>query len=71
MLRHLGTPTEEIWPGHSELPDFNKISFPESAPTPWSDMLPGVEQEAVNLIKSFIMYDAAKRISAKEVRILS
>ncbi|XP_011550490.3 cyclin-dependent kinase 20 [Plutella xylostella] len=66
VLRHLGTPTEESWPGHSSLPDYNKITFPESAPTPWSELLPGVEEEAEHLIRSFLLYDAKKRISAKE-----
>ncbi|KAF9406537.1 hypothetical protein HW555_013125 [Spodoptera exigua] len=56
VLQHLGTPTEETWPGHSELPDFHKITFPESAPTPWPELLPGVEPDAVDLVKSFIMH---------------
>lgn len=70
VLQHLGTPTEESWPGHKDLPDYHKITFPESSPTPWSELLPGVEPDAVHLVKSFIMYDDNKRISAKEVGIL-
>ncbi|KAM3956557.1 cyclin-dependent kinase 20-like [Aphomia sociella] len=66
VLQHLGTPTEETWPAHTELPDFHKITFPESTPTPWPDLLPGVEPDAIQLIKSFVLYDANKRISAKE-----
>ncbi|KAL0819676.1 hypothetical protein ABMA28_007742 [Loxostege sticticalis] len=66
VLQHLGTPTEESWPGHQDLPDYHKITFPESSPTPWSELLPGVEPDAVHLVKSFIMYDDNKRISAKE-----
>lgn len=71
VLQHLGTPTEESWPGHSDLPDFHKITFPESSPTPWPELLPGVEPDAAHLVKSFIMYDANKRISAKEVSLVS
>lgn len=70
VLQHLGTPTEESWPGHATLPDFHKITFPDSTPTPWSELLPGVELDALSLIKSLIMYDADRRISAKEVFIL-
>ncbi|KPI92317.1 Cyclin-dependent kinase 20 [Papilio xuthus] len=66
VLQHLGTPTEETWPGHSKLPDYHKITFPDSTPTPWSDLLPGVESEAIDLIKSFVLYNADRRISAKE-----
>ncbi|GBP03905.1 Cyclin-dependent kinase 20 [Eumeta japonica] len=66
VLRHLGTPTEETWPNHCELPDYHKITFPPSEATPWSELLPGVDTDAVNLIKSLIMYNTDKRISAKE-----
>ncbi|KAI8425060.1 hypothetical protein MSG28_006928 [Choristoneura fumiferana] len=66
VLQHLGTPTEESWPGHADLPDFHKITFPPSDPTPWPELLPGLEPDAVELVKSFLCYDADKRISAKE-----
>lgn len=71
VLQNLGTPTEDTWPEHTELPDFHKITFPKSAPTPWPELLPGVEPDAVDLIESFIMYNASKRISAKEVTVLN
>lgn len=66
VLQHLGTPSEETWPGHTELPDFHKITFPQSTPTPWPELLPGVESDAIHLVESFILYDTNKRISAKE-----
>ncbi|XP_023940409.1 cyclin-dependent kinase 20 [Bicyclus anynana] len=66
VLQRLGTPTEETWPRHSELPDYHKITFPESSPMPWPDLLPGVDADAIDLIKSIIIYDEQKRISAKE-----
>ncbi|XP_068619410.1 cyclin-dependent kinase 20-like [Battus philenor] len=66
VLQHLGTPTEETWPGHTKLPDYNKITFPESTPTPWQDLLPDVGPEAIDLVRSFVLYDANKRISAKD-----
>ncbi|XP_022115613.2 cyclin-dependent kinase 20 [Pieris rapae] len=66
VVQHLGTPTEESWPDHSNLPDYHKITFPESPPMSWTQILPGVEPDAVNFIKSFLLYDEKKRISAKE-----
>ncbi|XP_050675369.1 cyclin-dependent kinase 20 [Leptidea sinapis] len=66
VLQHLGTPTEETWPRHCELPDYNKITFPESPPMSWTDILPGVEPEAIHLVKSFILYDEKRRIPAKQ-----
>ncbi|XP_047510229.1 cyclin-dependent kinase 20-like isoform X2 [Pieris napi] len=66
VVQHLGTPTEDSWPDHSNLPDYHKITFPESPPMSWTEILPGVEPDAVNFIKSFLLYDENKRISAKE-----
>lgn len=34
VLQTLGTPTEASWPGLSKLPDYKKITFPESKPVP-------------------------------------
>jgi cell cycle related kinase len=36
----LGTPTEEMWPGMTELPDFNKITFPDMPPIPLECIVP-------------------------------
>ncbi|CAK1553900.1 unnamed protein product [Leptosia nina] len=66
VVQHLGTPTEETWPGRSDLPDYHKITFPECPPMSWTDILPDVDPEALHFIKSFILYDEKKRISAKE-----
>ncbi|CAH4036400.1 cyclin-dependent kinase 20-like [Pieris brassicae] len=66
VVQHLGTPTEDLWPDHSNLPDYHKITFPECPPMSWTEILPGVEPDAVNFIKSFLLYDEKKRISAKE-----
>ncbi|CAH1785058.1 unnamed protein product [Owenia fusiformis] len=66
VLRILGTPNEKIWPGMSELPDYNKISFPENPPIPMEEVLPDASKEALSLLKKFLVYPSTKRISAKE-----
>ncbi|KAL5014199.1 hypothetical protein ScPMuIL_008469 [Solemya velum] len=38
VLRTLGTPNEKIWPGMSELPDYNKITFEENPPIPFEEV---------------------------------
>ncbi|XP_014240819.1 cyclin-dependent kinase 20-like isoform X1 [Cimex lectularius] len=66
VIKNLGTPTEENWPGHTTLPDFNKISFAPTKAVPWSKQLPDVPATAIDLIKSFVKYNSRKRMTAKE-----
>lgn len=66
VLRILGTPTEEIWPQMLQLPDYNKISFPENPPIPFIEILPDASPLALDLLKRFLVYPSEKRISAKE-----
>ncbi|XP_014294399.1 cyclin-dependent kinase 20 [Halyomorpha halys] len=66
VIRSLGSPTEENWPGHTKLPDFNKISFKQSPPLPWEKLLPFVNKDTREFIKAFIKYDANKRLTAKQ-----
>nr|CAD7395679.1 unnamed protein product [Timema poppensis] len=67
VLRTLGTPTEESWPGMSTLPDYNKITFPHSAGVPWKRILPNSSPEAVDLIKEFLLYHSENRLQAEQV----
>lgn len=62
----LGTPNEKIWPGMHELPDYNKITFPETDPVPFEEVVPDASKEAVDLLKKFLVYQSKQRISAKE-----
>ena len=66
VLRVLGTPTEEIWPGMKSLPDYQKIIFPENEPIPFEEIFPDASAEALDLVKKFLVYDSKKRISATE-----
>ncbi|KAL4226226.1 Cyclin-dependent kinase 20 [Mactra antiquata] len=62
----LGTPNEKIWPGMHELPDYNKITFPDAEPIPLEDVVPDAAKEALDLLKKFLVYQSKHRISAKE-----
>lgn len=66
VLRVLGTPNESIWPGMSTLPDYNKISFRDSPPIPFENIVPDASVEALDLLKRFLVYPSDKRIAAKE-----
>jgi len=66
VLRALGTPNETIWPGLEELPDYNKITFPENDPIPISELVPDASDIEVDLLKQFLVYDSTKRIRAKD-----
>lgn len=52
--------------GISELPDYNKITFPENNPIPLEEIVPDASADALNLLKKFLVYPTKQRISAKE-----
>ena len=64
VLLVLGTPTSERWPGARQLPDFDKIAFPPSAPAPWEQVLPGASPAAHALAQSLLALDPRRRPSA-------
>jgi len=64
IFRVLRTPNEELWPGVTQLPDF-KPTFPN-----WSTMnlkasMKKLEPSGLDLLDQMLVYDPAKRISAK------
>jgi len=65
IFRILTTPTEETWPGVSQLPDF-KASFPcwntDSVDSSVGDM----DELGIDLLRKTLIYDPTRRISAKE-----
>lgn len=65
IFKILGTPTEEVWPGVSELPAFS-TTFPRFRAKKLADFMPGADPRAVDLIERMLVYDPAKRISARE-----
>ena len=66
VLRVLGTPDENSWPGMTQLPDYNKITFPEMDPIPLENIVPDASPLALDLLKCFLVYPSKQRIPAKE-----
>ena len=65
IFRILGTPSNSIWPGVETYRDY-KQGFPKwhGSGIPIDENSP-LEIEGINLLKSFLIYDPVKRISAK------
>lgn len=66
IFRTLGTPSEEMWPGVSKMPDYIPANFPLWAPQPLSKVVPAMDPLALDLLERMLRYEPAKRISAKE-----
>jgi len=67
IFQKLGTPTEAIWPGVSELPDF-KASFPKWSSKGWANIrntLAQVGPQGIELLDQLTRYDPKTRISAR------
>eukprot|EP00736_Rhodelphis_marinus_P007450 Rmarinus@m.27651 len=64
IFRALGTPTEEVWPGVSSLPDF-KQTFPGWPAQKLSNLVKNLDDKGLDLLSQMLIYDPSKRISAK------
>jgi len=72
IFKILGTPDETIWPGVTQLQDFNS-SFPSwEVPKNFSDILPDLKatnvlcNEGWHLMSKLLLYDPERRITARE-----
>jgi len=65
IFRVLRTPTEELWPGVTQLPDF-KASFPNWATMNLKNSMKKLEPSGLDLLEAMLVYDPSKRISAKK-----
>ncbi|KAI9712771.1 MAG: Cyclin-dependent kinase catalytic subunit [Bogoriella megaspora] len=65
IFRVLGTPSEQDWPGVTSFPDF-KASFPKWQRSDLQAAVPGLDDEGLDLLDAFLVYDPAGRISAKQ-----
>ncbi|KAM4803126.1 cyclin-dependent kinase 20 isoform X2 [Urocitellus parryii] len=66
VLRILGTPSPQVWPEITELPDYNKISFKEQAPVPLEEVLSDASLQALDLLGQFLLYPPRQRIAASQ-----
>ena len=62
----LGTPTEENWPGISMSEELQNYNFPPYPAEPLVKRAPRLDAEGIDLVSKFLLYEARKRVSAKE-----
>lgn len=61
----LGTPTEEMWPGVTELPD-HKPTFPKWPPKSIALTVSKLDPKGQDLLSKMLTYNPAQRITAKD-----
>eukprot|EP00050_Salpingoeca_kvevrii_P015401 m.46483 g.46483 ORF g.46483 m.46483 type:complete len:285 (+) comp6304_c0_seq4:125-979(+) len=66
VLRAFGTPTKDNWPDAEELPDFSKIEFAPMPGVPLSEVVPDANDDAMDLLQRFLVYNSKVRISAEK-----
>lgn len=66
MFRILKTPTEDIWPGVTQMPDY-KPTFPCWTQYNLKQQVKNMDSAAFDLLQKTLIYDPALRISAKEL----
>ena len=66
MFRILKTPTEDIWHGVTQMPDY-KPSFPCWTQYNLKQQVKNMDSAAFDLLQKTLVYDPALRISAKEM----
>jgi non-specific serine/threonine protein kinase len=65
IFRFLGTPTEQTWPGISQLPEY-KPNWAIYPPQHISQILPAIDALGIDLLHRMLQYQPQMRISAKE-----
>jgi len=65
IFRSLGTPDETMWPGVTQLQDWN-AAFPAWPRLPVEKMAPSLDDAGNDLLEKLLLYTPRDRISAKE-----
>lgn len=66
IFRVLQTPTEQLWPGVSNMPDY-KAAFPSWTSYTLRQQVPQLNSAGKDLLEEMLVYNPAKRISAKMI----
>ncbi|XP_076349573.1 cyclin-dependent kinase 1-like isoform X2 [Tachypleus tridentatus] len=64
IFRTMGTATEEVWPGVTDLPDY-KPTFPSWKENILHSICSQMDDNGIDILQKMLMYDPSKRITAK------
>ena len=67
IFQKLGTPSEQVWPGVGELPEY-KASFPNWLPRGWAQIRNTKQQvgtDGIDLLENLMCYDPRRRLPAR------
>ena len=64
IFKLLGTPSEQTWPGVSNLRDWHE--FPQWRAQDFSKLIPQLDEHGIDLLQKLLVYDPAKRIHATD-----
>lgn len=68
LVKVLGSPTEENWPGCSNLPDYRKLCFPgDGSSVGLKNHVPNCSDSVFSILERLVCYDPAARLNAEEV----
>ncbi|KAI9875663.1 MAG: hypothetical protein M1830_008137 [Pleopsidium flavum] len=67
IFKTLGTPDLDVWPEAANFPDWGKMDFHSFPPKPWTELLPKVPADAIDLVNNLIRYQSSERLSAAQV----
>ena len=62
----LGSPTEDTWPGISMSEELQGYNFPQYSAEPLVKRAPRLDQDGIDLVARFLLYEAKERISARD-----
>eukprot|EP01113_Clastostelium_recurvatum_P043568 TRINITY_DN7230_c0_g1_i1.p1 TRINITY_DN7230_c0_g1~~TRINITY_DN7230_c0_g1_i1.p1 ORF type:complete len:568 (+),score=118.16 TRINITY_DN7230_c0_g1_i1:176-1879(+) len=66
ICRVFGTPTEETWPGVTQMPNWKQAAKFSYAPQDLHALLPALTPDCLDLVKRMLSPDPSKRITSKE-----
>lgn len=68
LVKVLGSPTEENWPGCSNLPDYRKLCFPgDGIPVGLKNHVPNCSESVFFILERLVCYDPAARLNSEEL----
>ncbi|KAF8567586.1 hypothetical protein P879_01234 [Paragonimus westermani] len=69
IFRLLGTPSEDVWPGVTNLPDYKKKGFPmwrDSKLTTNENITKAFDDVGLALLQAMLIYEPSRRITARD-----